>query len=223
MPALPNVPNTVRVDLNWEIGTDLHVGTKFYFQYDGDPPDVSGVLDIGDAVAASWAAHLQDLSRTGIICVETVVTDINSEDGLRAIVPIGENGTLGGAVLPQSICGLVNHTVAARYRGGKPRSYPPIGSADTLASPAQWESSFITSVNAGWAAFTAALIGVEFDTTTLTQYGAVSYYQGVQPPVTLPSGRVKQASKPRTTPAFLPIVTSTLNPNLGTQRRRIRA
>jgi hypothetical protein len=223
MPALPPVPNVAQIEFLWTVGTDVDVTTKLSFLYSGDPPDTASVVDIADAAATAWAAHLQALMTTGNVLQSIQVTDLNSADGERFIAAVGENGTASGAALTQQVCALVNHVLTARYRGGKPRSYFPWGTESSLLNQAQWSSAYITAVNSGFAAFIGALLGETFDTTTFEHQVAISYYSGVYPPVTLPSGRVKQASKPRATPVVYPITESRLNPKLGTQRRRVAA
>lgn len=223
MPALPPVPNVVSIEFLWEVGTDLNITSKLPFLYSGDPPDIAGIADISDAAAAAWEAHLQSLMSTSNVLASVQATDLAAGDGLRHITDVGLNGTRSGSALTQTVCALVNHKLTARYRGGKPRSYFPWGTTTDLANPGAWDSTFITAVNSQFAAFIASMIGVPFDTTTLVNHSAISYYQGVYPPVTLPSGRVKQAAKPRTTPVVYPIIESVLNPKLGTQRRRISA
>lgn len=219
MPALPAIPNVLRADLQWTVGGDLDVITRFFFRYSGGPPSSADAVTIA-ADIYSAAAAMDSLWEPGTDLTGVKVTDLSSSTG-----GVGEHsqvtsGSGSTASMPGSVSVLVNYVITRRYRGGKPRSYFPFGSEVNIATRQTWAAGFITSVNSALSTFFGAVIGIVGGGTTITAHVNVSYYEGfivVTNPVT---GRSKNVAKPRTVPIVDDILSWTTSSRPGSQRRR---
>lgn len=223
MPALPDAPQVYRVDFHHLESGDPSLANRSFWKFSGSGASVSDMDTFATYVSTSWGSALKSLANDSVELKEVVCTDLTSATSSRGSWTGTIAGTRGSDLLPDGVCTLLNFSVSRRYRGGKPRMYPPWGNDSDLASGSAWSSGFIGDVNAGWAAFTALMIGHDIGATSITEQVNVSYYAGVEPPITLPSGRVKQANAPRTATEVDQIVSYACNPIPGSQRRRYRA
>jgi hypothetical protein len=190
------VPSTLRIDLRHSEGGDPGIANRYFMGYTGAAPS--------DGDLVTYAASTSPSSGRGVW------------SGSHA-------GTRSGTAMPINACMLINFQLGRRYRGGKPRIYAPWGVTADLNTPEKWSSSFVSASTAAWIAFITNTSGVLAGGTSVAGQENVSYYAGVEPPITLPSGRVKQASKVRPGPiAPDPITSVAANPLVGSQRRRVR-
>lgn len=221
MPALPPVSKCLRYQFDFLTGPNTKAGSRLFFRYSGGPPasaDCGALAGIASgAFAASLASFMSnDYDLSGVVC-----TDLDTASGFTgqdlSVVP----GT--AAFHPPDIASatLINHHIDRRYRGGKPRTYFPLGTTNSMAADdAHWTTAYQTALESAYSAFTAAIIGSSSGTTTITDALNVSFYSGVDAPITLPSGRVKQASAIRGTPLTDVIRSSAVNLLIASQRRR---
>lgn len=219
MPALPDVPNVLRVDLQWTVGGDLDVITRMFFSYSGGAPSAADCVTIAASVYTD-AAAMKALWESGTDLIGVKVTDLSSATG-----GVGEHsqvtsGTGATASMPGSVAVLVNYVITRRYRGGKPRSYLPFGSEADIATRQTWVGTFVTAVNSALATYFAAVIGTTGGGTTISQHVNVSYYDGFTVVVNPITGRSKNVSKPRTTPLVDTISSFATSSRPGSQRRR---
>lgn len=223
MPPLPNPPNpTLRAELNWKIDADPMGTTRLFFQYSGSAPSPSDCIGFAGAIQAQLVSEFVPLMHPQVTNESVTVVDITTTSGHQGTAGSPQVGTRTGGQLAPATCVLVNHQIGTRYRGGKPRSYLPFGTSTDVATAGLWLSAFVTDVDTAWGAFIAGILGTSAGSTALDAYIALSYYDGVNPPVTLPSGRVKQSSKLRVTPVQYNITGHTTSPTIASQRRRNR-
>ena len=223
MPALPPAASTVRIKLKHSQIGDLDVLDRFYMTYSGTAPTATLLATFATAVSTQWDSHLQSLASTDVALTEVVVDDLGTLSGASGIWTGTGTGTRSGTTNGAQVAVLLNFHVARRYRGGKPRVYLPYGTNSDLVNPQQWGSTFLTAMGSGWSGFITGIIGAVWTGGGTLAQANVSYYQGFasyQNPVTK---RWHNLSTPRTTPLVEAITSVSVNPLLGSQRRRVSA
>lgn len=219
MPPLPAVTKVLRHDLRYTIGADSAALTRFFFRYSGGPPTVADFTTMTTALATAFTSFLAPLMSTDYALNAIRLIDLDSATGTELVTTESISGSRSGAQMAAAVCLLENYSIARRYRGGKPRNYFPFGVAGDLGSSDQWGTAFLASANSDIPGYIAAIVSHTFGSITVTQQVNVSYYQGFTT-FTTPSGRVKNLSKPRTTPVIDVITATSANLRPGSQRRR---
>jgi hypothetical protein len=223
MVALADVPQVIRIDFHHSEGLDPGLQNRSFWSYTSNAPAIADMNQLASDVSGFWGADFSGLAGTNVTLTEVVCTDLTSSTAARGSHAPNLAGTRAGAELPDNCCTLLNFQVSRRYRGGKPRMYAPWGTAADLLDSDHWTPAFVTAVNNAWSTFAANLNGHVVGATQIRVQQNVSYYSGLNlPPVTLPSGRVKNSSKARTTTTPDLIVSHTCNSIVGSQRRRLR-
>jgi len=220
MPALPPVPNVIRVILDWDYSADTSVSTKHYFEYAGTSPNGATCLAIATAIYNGAVTDLIPLCSTAIALTGCRVTDLSSSSGGDATYVHSTAGSRSGSAFPATIAALVNLSISRRYRGGKPRKYYPFGSVGDEASSVAWSGTFATAVNAGRAAWVAVVSAISSSGTTVGAECNVSYYEGFMAAENPVTGRWRNIPKQRTTPVVDTVTSAALNLKYGSQRRR---
>ena len=219
--ALPvPVPNALKVQLLWTDGNDTNVITGLHFAYAGDPPSGADCANIANAIDGLTLTHLIPLLSVDATMRGTVVIDLSSDLAHSGESDTPNPGTLAGAVLPAATAVLVNYGISRRYRGGKPRSYFPFGTAPQLGSPSKWLDAFVTNVSAALNAWNTGMEGIVEGTTSVGAGINISYNQGYGTPRTRSNGHLYYPPQPRVTPIVEPIISRVVNPKPSSQRRR---
>lgn len=221
MPALPPVPNCLRVDFNYTVGLDPNSMSRLHFTYTGPAPSGADCIALAGSFRAAWNTNIKPLISVNNELIGVHVTDIASNTGASGSDATAVPGTRAGGNLQAATCALFNHTISRRYRGGKPRTYMPMGVTTDLVGAGNWQSTFQTAANSGWAAFITACKAASSGSTVISQFVNVSYYSGFTNK-TGPTGRSRAVSNVRGTPLVDVINGSTLNVAPGVQRRRAR-
>lgn len=219
MPALPDVPNVLRVDWLWAVGGDLTVTTKHEFLYTGTAPNSAACVTLAADIYALQAAF-SPLYGTDVDLLGTKVTDLSSHTG-----GVGEHaqtteGGRSGVTLAASSCALVNYVIGRRYRGGKPRSYFPFFTADDVLNPQTWDSAAPSELDSQLAAYFAGVIGLSAGGCTITEHVSVSYYSGFTARENMGTGRWKNVPNVRAVPVVDTILSYAASSRIGNQRRR---
>lgn len=204
---LPFAPACIKVRLSGQQGAG-EFGMVFHYR------QASGA-DITDADANTFASNVVSTygsNITPLVPPSTVLTSVVVEGLNSATDGVGANGTLEPGSNPGTesfaqVAVLEKDLVALRYRGGHPRHYWPapvataIGSPTTLsaAGVAAWGSA-VTAYHSAIAGFLTALWGAS------SEYGAISYFS-------------HHALRP--SPLFMPILGTSIETTLATQRRRL--
>lgn len=221
MTALPPVPQVVRVHLGWQVGNDSSAGSRLYWRYSGPAPTGAQC----DGIASAFQTQIRDLW-LGLLALsnnqtEIVVTDLSTNSGRSGEVPGAGQGTRAGEPLPANACLLMNHHIARRYRGGKPRTYLPFGVQHDLQSAQRWTSEALTEFGNQFNTLVSEINGKSFEATKLEEHVNVSYYAGTEWVPFGNEGHSKPIAKKRTTPFVDSIGSSSPNGIFGSQRRRL--
>lgn len=225
VPALPLVPDCLRLDLNWTIEGDPLAVTRNFLEYSGGPPVDSDLNALCAAAQAAAQAQFQAITFTGISLVNLTALDLAS-----ATPAVGEDstsfaGTRVGPANPPGACMVVHYPISRRYRGGKPRGYWPFGVAGDLETTGLWKAAFVTNCQNSVRAFYEALVGQTYGSITIVHHVNVSYYSGF---TNVPYGnptKYRRTPTLRTNPVLDTITLGSELANLvvGSQRRRNRA
>lgn len=175
LPASP----CVRVRLVYNDGNGQLAGNRFYLSYSGSAPSGANCTTLAGDIESAWSAHIAPLCAAGNYdLTEIDVLDIASDSGASGQWTGSAASTRSGTALPIQVCTNVEFDIARRYRGGKPRMYLPGGVEADLATQATWDSTFISAVNAGVAAFIAAIEALSIGSMGTLAHVNLSYYDG---------------------------------------------
>lgn len=223
MPPLPPAGNVIRVQLQHKKDADLNILDRLYFAYTGSPPAASDLNTYCTSVAAAWNTSLKPEASPDITLTEVIAEDLSSSSGAVGADTVAIVGTRSGGIMAAQTAVLVNFQLSRRYRGGKPRVYLPYGSQTDLSNGQQWGNTFTSAFHTAFTTFLAAISTATVGPATLTGQVSVSYYKdftSVQDPITM---RWRNIPTPRATPVVDGVSSFTVNPSLGSQRRRTRA
>lgn len=205
MAPLPPVPDVIKASLNWQIQGNHTAESILHFVYAGGPPSSSVCSALAADIQAAAVSNLKALLPIGTLLGQCTVLDLASATGAQGVGGTATAGTRSGQPLVASTCVVMNHSIARRYRGGKPRSYCPFGIATDPQTAGTWQAGFLTTVNTAWSTFITTALAAASGGVTLTEFASVSYYH---------------AKVLRTTPVVDPITQSLARTRIGTQRRR---
>lgn len=194
-------------------------GVRFYLSYSGSAPSGANCTTLAGDIEAAWAAHLLSLQSTQYALEEVDVLDIASNSGQSGQWTGNSDGSRSGSGLPVQVCTVVEYGIGRRYRGGKPRGYFPFGTETDLNTQAAWQTSFITAVNTGVAAFFAAIEGLSVGSMGTLAHVNLSYYSGFTNH-TNPSGRSRAVPTYRAAALLDSITGYSAKTRLGSQKRR---
>lgn len=207
MQVLPPVANTGKVSIQWVLDLNTTAESILYFNYSGGPPSTANCQGLAAGVQAAAVVRfkplLQAVNKIGLVTFQ----DIASSSGNEGQGGSTTGGTRTGNSNPASTCIVMNHSIAQRYRGGKPRTYAPFGVDADQNTTGTWTSAFVGTCNTAWANFITDCLAVSSGPNSLTQYIAVSYYHD---------------DALRATPVQYPITQTLGRTRIGTQRRRLR-
>jgi hypothetical protein len=206
------------------VGSDNSCLTRLYFQYSGSPPNGAACNGLASSIIGAANTNLKPLSHSSVSLTAVSVQDLNSTSGAFGQSTTGYGGTRTGSATAASNTLLTNYAIGRRYRGGKPRSFWPMGVATDLFTPQQWTAAFSTAALAGLNAFYAACIGATSGGATITAHANVSYYQGFTNVAYGSPPRYRQVPTLRPGGPVIDTITGLLvSPIPGSQRRRLRA
>lgn len=220
MPALPDVPGVIRVDMHFSYGEDLFAKCRFFAAYSGSAPSVGQLNTFAGVVVTEYDSQLKGLASSSVHLTEVVVTDLTTPTSSVGSTAASVAGTRSGPGLPASACVVQSRHVARRYRGGHSRIYWPFGTGNDNADNQVWEPTFVTQCDTDLTAFgTAIHAAVWSGGGTLTPV-SVSYYSGFTTH-TGTTGRVRNVSTVRSVPLVDLIVGDTIQHGIGSQRKRL--
>lgn len=220
MPALPDVADVLRVEMDFTVGTDARALTRWYQSYTGTPPAASDVAAFAGEVFSAFAGPGVAVIHTDTIQTEVRVTDLSSATGAQGTASGTSTGTRSGTALGAGVAFLHNGHVGRRWRGGKPRGYWPFGVSADLLTRQTWTSASLTDFESVATAMLQSLSAFSSGGTTCGGPVNVSYYGPPNRIITGSTGRVRTVSTVRVTPLVDFITAFSGNPNLASQRRR---
>lgn len=221
MPALPNVPQVIRFDVGWQIEDDLNALTRLHCNYSGTAPSSATCVTLAHDFHTIVVGTLLPYVGTHINLLSVEATDLTSPTAGQGIYKHTDPGTFTGTRLAAGVAGLASMVIARRYRGGKPRSYLPVGVAEALQTQQTWQASFISNVQASLDAIRSDIAVTSASGCALGTLVNVSYYQGFTVVTNPGTGRARNVPKLRTGG---PVVDAALNwvfeNRVASQRRR---
>jgi len=221
MPALPDVPQVLKLRLHWQIGLDVSAVTILHWQYSGAAPTSTALhtfcANLNGATSAQWPGML-DTDTKFLGCDIVDLTSPTSGVGGDSTSVIG---TRSGDPLGASTAMLTTYSVSRRYRGGKPRSYYPFGTSSDLSTRNTWDTG-VVSFYEGQLAVLYTAIDSAFTGAGITPVGQVnvSYYGPPNRTITGSTGRVRTISTVRATPLIDAVGNPLISDKVSSQRRR---
>lgn len=218
MPALPAAPRVIRVDFFQTIAANSRVRDRIFLQYSGalSNTDLATVLA---TISAAWATNISPLQENVATLNSIEGTDLSTASSAQAINSTSHAGTGAGAALPNGVAAIVKFKIARRYRGGHPRFYLGGLSATNVVNGEQIAATAITAIQAAFAAFIAACVLAPPVAVGTLVHVNVSFFLGFAN-VTFPSGRIRPRPTLRAAPLIDNVISYSVNPNAGSQRRR---
>src|SRR5215469_2928976 len=125
MPALPNVPSTLKMILTWTVGSDTDVVCRAYYQYSGAAPTSAQLATLAGHLESNYATNLAPLADVDTTLTNTELIDLTSPTSGVGNFASSVVGTRSGGILSAQAAAMLNFKIARRYRGGKPRVYLP--------------------------------------------------------------------------------------------------
>lgn len=222
MPALPVVPKTLRVALQFASSLESQpIVTRFFTTYTGSAPAVAD-LDtfcgaVGSAVADTLIGFIhQDYTLQLVEAVD--LTSALSASGAAIPAVAGE---LTGGILPADTAMVVSYEILRRYRGGHPRGYWPFGDDTELETQDTWNPTFIADVQPGIVRFFGEVNEAGWSGAGLLTQSNVSFKQGFTVVISPTTGRARNVDTDRAE-ALIDTVTSYIaRAGIGSQRRRL--
>lgn len=207
MAPLPPVSNAIKAQLGWFIDNNARVENVLHFLVSGGPPSASVCAALAADFQAAQISQFSSVTHTTNGFEPCTVTDISSTSGAQGTGGTQQGGAMTGSYNVAQTALVMNHHIARRYRGGKPRTYLPVGNQASLLTPGQWSASFCTSIATKWANFITSCLAATSGGVSVTSFVSVSYYL---------HGSL------RGTPVTDQVITSTARQTVGSQRRRIK-
>ena len=220
MPALPAVPNVLRVTYEFSDGLDFQAIVREFWKYSGTPPTDATCATIASDIYTAWVTRL--IAELGSVnqILGVKVVDLSSATAGAGVHAAITGGTRSGLGFAGGTAVLVNKRILRRYRGGKPRGYWPFFTVDDFLTPQGWKSASVSGLQTALGLFYGDVAAILESGCQLLNEVNVSYYHGfasVQNPVTL---RWKNINTPRATPIVDDVVASTVHAQPASQRRR---
>ena len=222
MPALPDVPKTIKVAAIWSDGVNTDIVTRWYETYTGSAPSSSQLTtfcgDVHTAIATNLGyatSEVLDLGRVHAI-------DLSSPTGAEGDDATSTAGTNTDPPNALDVAQVVSYEIARRYRGGHPRGYWPLGSAVALDNPQRWDPTYLASIQTNMGVVFAAVASAVWSGGGTLQHSNVSYFNGftvITDPIT---GRARNVPTVRVTPLIDAVTSYIARSHIGTQRRRLQ-
>jgi hypothetical protein len=221
VPALPAVPQTVKLKVDWKVGGDLNAVTILHAHYTGGPLLPADTLHFATATHAAIVAQFGGIFNPSVSLEGVECTDLSSSSGAQSTYSATHAGTRAGGPLGPATCVLTSWIITRRYRGGKPRSYWPFFSDNDLAADLSWMAGSVTAMQTATQLFYNDMVAITSGTAAIDYLSSVSYYSGFTSVLNPITGRTKDVSKLRTAgPVVDKIVSFATNPRPASQRRR---
>lgn len=211
MPALPAVPSVIRLRLQGQMsGTPWNVVQ--YARFSGSPPSDTDLLNTGTAVGAAWNAAIAQLCFTGVSLQRVQVTDLTRADAGQVEATTVHLGTRAGSGNPNQVALCASYQIAARYRGGHPRTYWPASVQGDITNGRQWSTTFLTLADGACTDYVGNINLITQGGAPLV-FSAVSFYKGKDPTTGKPLVRA--------TPVVYPVISVEVHPRVDTMRSRL--
>jgi hypothetical protein len=182
----------------------------FYLQLVFGTVTVADLTTIANAIDAAWSANLK--SQQASTTVMTNITIVFVPSVGNEVTYTGsytETGTNAGTRIDDvSSTAVVQWKISAYYRGGHPRSYFAGLATTHVNNGSDLDATETTGLASSFTAFKTAINAITSANVTSVVMGTLSF---------------ASANAWRVTPIFRPFTSVSINPKLGSQRRRIHS
>lgn len=222
MPALPSVPNVVKVAVSGLIDGAKPWVNLFHLGWSvGGSISAAEVLAVANNIAGGWGTNIAPSVSDTIELLQVVVTALASSTAPEATVATATPGLVTTQPVSGGTSFVTQRKIARRYRGGHSRVYlPGVAAAELDDTELEWDATFAAAFANDWGAVEQG------GATTLVSNGftdatpvSVSYYEFFTN-VLYPSGRYHVKPTLRATPLVDKITAYAPNPRPCSQRRR---
>lgn len=221
MPALPDVPNVLRLTYGFEFsGGGPEIFPREYWEYSGTAPSGAQLDTFCDSAFDAFKTNCRGLFHAAVTMEKVEAIDLSSSTaavGSSSHTPY--TGTLSGATLTAEQAMVILYSVHRRYRGGHPKTFWPFGDQDQLTSDQAWNGTFTNGVDTDVSAYHTAVEALTWSGATIVGQVNVSYYEGFTVH-TGTTGRARNVSTPRTSPVVDPVIAMSVPTYVSQQRRR---
>lgn len=153
------VPGVASTQLKGMIGTNPWVVTHHWRNGVSSTPWSQADLDLLClTVYDAWGTSLKANTAVNVDTREVDGIDLTSSSGVGSVythTPVA--GLLSGGLQPSSVCMVIQNRIAARYRGGHPRTFWPVGTVAQFSGEALWSPTFMTSITNNVVSFISAV------------------------------------------------------------------
>jgi len=107
---------------------------------------------LADVLSNSWKTHFQtEMNANTTFSVLDAVDLTNTTPATAVGSTASFAGTSTFGILPASACMLISFLINARYKGGHPRTYLPIGGENNMATQDEWAPVYASSIESKFA------------------------------------------------------------------------
>lgn len=221
MPSPPDHPGVLAIRHFFEVGSDTNVACRLHYTYSGTAPADAACVTIATDVLTSMHTNLLPVMNQDNSIASVSVTDLTSPSSGFGQHFAAANGAVTSQPLPPAACVLLNVRIGRRYRGGKCRTYWPLGSAADLATTLEWAGASVTAFEAAIAQVIDDTIAISTAGTTIGTLVNISNYSGFSTVGPDLEGRFRYPPKVRAVAiAPDPFTGIAVNPKVASQRRR---
>lgn len=204
MPPLPDAPASYRVSCTGVNGAATWANV-FHVNDGVGGASVADLNSFASDFANAFDGHLNEHQSDQSLLTAITVTDLTTTSGNVGTWAGSMAGDVSGQQCPAQVAACISWKIAARYRGGKPRTYL----AGILEAQRADTTHFTPTAVSNWlsdaSGFLAAVNGLSIGSNLVT-LGCVSYYTG---------------HALRGTGLFRPFIQVNVNARIDTQRRRL--
>jgi len=219
MPALPSVPQVLKLLMTLADTDDNNMIWRMFLQYAGTAPIDSDLQTLGAAIGSAWASHLASFWTSNQTMTAVNLEDLTSPTSAVFDQVVSHVGTRSGTPCANGLAVNMAHNIARRYRGGHPKTFLTALVDGDRADVAHWDSTTLSNLSTAYNAFTAAINSAVWAGGLSLIPVNVSYYHGFQN-FTYPSGRTRPRPLVRDTPVVDLIISTQPVTKIGSQRRR---
>ena len=221
MTPLPPVSSVLRLALEWTDNASISAGCRLFFSYSGGPPAAADLTSLCTDVEGYYKTYLAGSAASTQILTSITATDLQTSSGNVGVAEVSVPGTNANGQLPAGMATCMNHKIARRYRGGKPKTFLPLGTVADVANGNTWTDAYQTAFATSFLEFVGDVLTFTSASFQPTNHVNVSYYAGFTAVLNPVTGRYRNVPKLRATPVIDTITTSVVAPKFGSQRRRL--
>jgi hypothetical protein len=220
MAALPPVPKCIQFKLYFNDHGNSNVQNLLYFSYTGTLA-ATDLQTLCNNLMSQWATHMGVEQVNSCSLLGVTGNDLSSVTGAKAASTLGATtGTASPPGLSNGAACVISHESARKYKGGHSRTYVPGMQEASLSDGNTWLNTFQASILSAWNAFISAFIATAVPAAVGTLAQVVAHRYGASATAPVLSAASGRKSVPLATP-FTDLVTgTTVNPQVGSQRRR---